>query len=474
MLSRREWIQRAGIGAAASLFLEAHGHKAFAQAAAAPGTAILCGMDFYPLLRGDGKDLRTAGTNSVGLLIPALKQHGFTDIHHLKNPTQQEISEAFRKFAKPRQRLVFYFLGHGSRDEAGNGTLLCADAADEKNKGNLRREELRLAVTKLIREDEVLVTAFIDACHSWAVAFGLGKGEGAGKAFPLSYPQFKSMQQAPLEDPDADDRLNAGCHPCFFTAAGETEKAWVATIPDKNKKMIYVGVFTHSLSRMLQAASPGEVWENIHRKTSSACFTYSEKYKIPRQTPHLSPIYSDVKLFKGKKGELDLSHLFELNLPDAKILSVAVKPVKKNVSPVSIPVGAQFSVNVTTKQAGYLIALEKTPDNQYHVHFPATASVEAAKVEAQTTLRLPTNSRMAFHHDALGRDTFKVFLYRDKESAAKLLKMINDLFGKSVDEKNSKTIRTSALKNGSSDVVSKDLITATHTFDVQPGKDRTP
>jgi len=473
-VSRREFIQRTG-AASGALFLQLHGAHALAKAARQSGVAILCGMDKYPHLRGDGTDLCGAGSNSIGLMASALKKHGFDTIYPLINPTKAQILQALAKQAQPGKRLLFYFLGHGSRDIAGNGTLLAADACDDDaGDSYLRRDDLRQTLTEVIHKG-VLVTCFVDACESWAVAYDLGaKAVRKHRCIPLGYNQFsnqfinqarlKNIQAKPRQFP-TDNRGSVLRQPCFFTAADVNERAYVASIPDDETKM--AGVFSYHLSRMLKETPQEEVWESVYDKTAAACTKYSREYGIPAQTPKITPAYQRIALFEGKADNvIDLEHLYELNFPDAA-LSLVVKPQQQEVNPASILVDETFDIEIMSRAGGYLVAVEKTPGNEYVLHFPLDGKVESAKIDAQA-VTLPTNRQQVFFHNQSGPDTFKVFLYRNPAGAKKLLTMLQGLVGNPVSEQNAKDIKTRARGDGNTDVITADLVTASFRFDVRP------
>lgn len=471
LLSRRQMLQRS-LAAGSALYLQTHGHNADAQAnaEAKPGIAIVCGMDRYPNLRGEGSDLRMAGTHSVERMIPALKAHGFDAVHPLKNPKRQEILDALALHARPNQKLVFYFLGLGSRDEAGNDTLLCADAGDERERGSLRRDDLRRTLTKLARVNKTAVTAIIDASSGWASKYAPNsQASDRTKAFPLSYVQFKETRQQASREPVADDRLNAGFSPCFFTPASETEHAWAAAIPGEENK--FAGVFTLHLSLILEHLPPEELWQTVHKQTADACQQFARQFRLERQTPRLSPAFLPVPTFeKPKEPTLNFEQLFALNFSNSTLLSLAAKPLAKAIDPRVIPIDEQFDILVTTQQPGYLVALEKTPDNFHKLHFPLDGTAESAKIRAGT-LPLPTDRNSAFEPDKPGPDIFKVFFYRDEAGAQALLDMIKDLVDKSIEDSKTGAIQVKTQKNGTSDVVSADLTTATYTLDVPPEKE---
>jgi len=472
VLTRAELI-RSGMGmAAGSLFLGWHSPKALARAAGRPGTAVLCGMDRYPKLRGGinriGRDdLEEAGTNSARLVREALSKHGFAtkDVVLLANPTKGQIIDAIRANAQPGRPFLFYFLGHGSRDAAANGTLLAADAEDDKPDTYLRRDDLRRELTELIRKG-VLVTACLDACESWSMAFELGeKSLPRIRAFPLYYEQFKAIQQRDRRSrPDTvEDVL---LQPCFFTAADETQKAWVAPMPDLQNKNI--GLFSYYLAQALRSTGQEDLWENVYKKVAGSCRDYSSEHRLAPQTPKISAVYLGTPLFQEKqKGVLDVDRLFDLEFPNSQTLSVRVKPLKGPVNPASIKVSEEFDIEIPVRGQGYLVAVEKTPDRRYRLHFPADGSVDAAHVADQTIL-LPLNSNKVFYHDRAGRDTFKAFLYQDRASAEKLLSLLAPAKGDGADSGRAKDMRTKARPGQPGDIVARKMVTATYRFDVEP------
>lgn len=467
--SRAELLRKGARLTAGVLLADLILEQELANAARQPGVALLCAMDNYPLLRGDGRNLLGAGTTSAALVQKALAKHNFADTVLLKNPTKQQMLDNIRSKSQRGRPFLLYFLGHGGRDVAGNGTLLAADAEEQKPETSLRRDDLRQVLTEVIRERRCPVTCFVDACESWAVAYELGSkaAQRLGRCFPLSYNQVAEKDiRTGLRQSPPDAVRDALLQPCFVTAADVNERAYVAPLPELGGKM--VGVFSHHLAKALAEAPANQLWGALHDLTVHHCGEFARKYSIPSQTPKLTPSFRPVALFEPKAPDsVDLTRLFELDFPKPDLLTITVLPEKSLPNPASIEAMQNFDIKITSKLPGYLVALEKTPSSGYALHFPPAGNVDAAKIAAGE-VDLPADRTKVFFHDKPGPDTFKVFLYPRIEGAKKLLDSLGKIKTATLSEADCKDIQIRARPGQHPDVFPGDLITATFQFDVKP------
>jgi hypothetical protein len=468
-LTRTELLRK-GMGLAAGALL---GDQTLlcdmSLAAREPGVALLCGMDSYPYLSGPGRNLHGAGSTSANLLRQALGNHTFPDVHFLQNPTKTQILEAIRTKSRPDRPFLFYFVGHGSRDINGNGTLLAADALDGHPETSLRRDELRHTLTDIIREHRAPVTCLIHACESWAVAYEMApKGqEKRGECLSLSYNLFgeRIVQTQPSQPQPAASR-DPLLQPCFLTAADAHERAYVA--PHSELGGRWAGIFSFQLARCLSQASAGEVWGALHENLLIQCGRFARAHRLPYQTPKLTPIYGPVPLFEPKPGDaIDLCRFFELEAPDAQLLSLHVITEKPAPNPSLIKTMENFRVRISARTSGYLIALERTPDGGHALQFPLSGEVKDARIPAGA-LDLPAGPKQVYFHDQPGPDTFKVFLYSQAAGANELLESLGKIKTEPLSEKESDGIRLVARADHSLPAFPNDVITATFQFYVRP------
>ncbi|MEH2448373.1 MAG: caspase family protein [Nostoc sp.] len=137
--------------------------------------ALLIGVSEY------GADITSllAATKDVEamqrvLLNPEMGEFAETDVTALKNPNRQEVEDAIYRLFANRQRedlLLFYFSGHGIKDE--NGKLYLSNCNTRKENGRLVKH-LALAASVLNEnmnesksERQVVI---LDCCFSGAIA----------------------------------------------------------------------------------------------------------------------------------------------------------------------------------------------------------------------------------------------------------------------------------------------------------------
>lgn len=118
------------------------------------------------------------------LVHPEIGNFAETDVVALKNPGRQEVEEAiYRLFCDRKQEdlLLFYFSGHGIKDETGK--LYLSTSATRKENGRLVKPSavsasyLHESINECRSQQQVII---LDCCYSGAIAKGMSvKDDGA-------------------------------------------------------------------------------------------------------------------------------------------------------------------------------------------------------------------------------------------------------------------------------------------------------
>jgi len=154
---------------------------------------------------------------------------------------------------------------------------------------------------------------------------------------------------------------------------------------------------------------------------------------------------------------------FQHDAPDNSIVTLTVKPNDEKADVSALPVGEPFKIEIGIQQAGYVFVVEQTPSNKYRLHFPAVPKVDAAKMDKTPYLPLPKGRRLIFEHDSEGKDTLKVFWFKDKDDAEKMLQTLEN----SVIEENPDKPKPASSEP---QPLPTKMATAVHSFEVKPSK----
>jgi uncharacterized caspase-like protein len=140
--------------------------------------ALLIGVSEYEaglnLLPGSVKDVEAM---QRVLVNPEMGDFAEAEVVALKNPKRQEMEEAIERLFCDRKQedlLVFYFSGHGIKDETGK--LYLSTSATHKENGRLRKASavsasfLHENINECRSQHQVVI---LDCCYSGAIAKGM-------------------------------------------------------------------------------------------------------------------------------------------------------------------------------------------------------------------------------------------------------------------------------------------------------------
>jgi hypothetical protein len=167
------------------------------------------------------------------------------------------------------------------------------------------------------------------------------------------------------------------------------------------------------------------------------------------QHPTVSPDFVKVAEFEDKIGDAppaptasddaptgpkNVWDLYTAEHVDPHIVSVEMQPDKTTIA-----IGERISFRVTTGQAGYLIVLERGTSGKVNLIFPDPATLDAAKVDANTGTDFPSSDQ-AFTPDAAGSERIKAILFDSQEGAAELIGKLAGTAGLARDDMRSRDL----------------------------------
>ncbi len=215
-------------------------------------------------------------------------------------PTRDRIIQAFEQhLGKARQEdvVVFYFAGHGAREEtdiptfarAGVGekmeVLICYDSTHSQTGASrhvcLADKEIRYLIGNLSQTGAHILTIF-DACHSGTVNRSQGIPRiGHTQALPSrSWEGFcfhDQYAQTDFDDKSLSELIPVGRH-VHFAACRDTQVAWEHIDQEGNA----CGLFTYNLLRILNAASPAIPYQTLQSRLAHLMRSWTHKWQTPQ------------------------------------------------------------------------------------------------------------------------------------------------------------------------------------------------
>lgn len=250
---------------------------------------------------------------------------------------------------------------------------------------------------------------------------------------------------APVATPAATPATAAAPAPevIYYTAALKTQTAAETEIDGQSH-----GVFTWYLSKQLDGS--GNVnWHNIAGKVAANVNQETEGEQRPLfypptadKTPVLGtapaaespvipvgdpkPTPEPIKIATtAPPKKITLSELYNLSQPDPTRVRLARYP---ETTPVRIKSPNYFQI--TVGQAGYLVVVNKDPNNDMEVVWPARLEIDAAAVKPGKAIRVPESGMVGPTID--GTDGLKAILFTSRDAATKFLSTFKDADGKGI------------------------------------------
>jgi len=412
--------------------------------------ALIVGVNEYPKLNA-GSNLEGC-VNDVHSIETLLKAQGFEVTSLLnENATKRTIFDtlaALKKTSRKNERFVFYFAGHGTIASSGASTLLPYDASEKNETADIGRDELYRALLAVPAQSR---TVFLDSCFSGGLTRSL---EGRKVKKTRSYHRVSAKRRDIAEDKtDSNDHIAGGAEIVYFTASLANQ-----TSGEDDFEAVRGGVFTHFLTSRLQKATATTLWSEVQKDVTGEVADYMEQ----TQTPRLSPTdYAGKHLFEGKNPPPPEPK------PEPKPTPVPKPDPKPEPKPTPVPkpepepkplptptpnrtvwddfnedhsVPAVFSMKMTPNSVliginepfsfeakigafeGWLVLLEKDVDGKVYLLSPRKGDLAAAKVKANSTVRLPGTSGKNYAADAIGVERVKAILFTSEENAKALIK----------------------------------------------------
>jgi uncharacterized caspase-like protein len=406
-----------------------------APAAARADRAVVVGINRYPELKD--ADLR-GSVNDARLIEGALTRHGFkvtflSDAQATRRGILDAIAAA-RAQVRPDEKFVFYFAGHGTRTREKKAVLLVHDSRQASEIGDLSADDLHAAVKQVNARSR---TVLLDSCFSggmWRSLPGVKAlrpnlrtrfhvRDIAGGAKDLFIADANAADTshsaqggvaALSASPGAPAGPRADSGVCYFTAAKDNEQAAEDEFNGR-----FHGVFTHYLASHLGS---GMTWGDLQKLVGSKVTEHVQDI----QHPFLAPAYVDRLLFENTPvagaqpaavphaRKITLWDDFNAERPDPKRLTLAMDPGFTTVR-----MSEELVFNATAGAEGYLVIVERGTSGRYNLIYPTVASIDAARVNAGKTVRIP--DQLKFKNNQPGHEHLKAFLIPSADLAGKLL-----------------------------------------------------
>lgn len=347
---------------------------------------LLIGIaDYNSALNAKGTDDLKGPLNDIKRIRSVLPKLGF------KNPEIVELSDeqatksgiraALAKYVsllKPSDKFFFYFAGHGTRQaSSGNVFLLPQDAVFDKLDTHVSVEEL-LKWLKAIPGDK---TAILDACYSGRLA--LAKSSGGDKTMG----RYAESLPAPgsSKGPVASDEANLISYSRLWNLQNSSPvkmilackphqlaQEWKIDSPgipnDVNEP---TGVFTHALTRYIQAATGESIsWQEVTEAVRDQIA--KELGRVDVQDPIANPAALSAAIVPGsvKPRQLPITELRQLFWREAPDANFTVMPVVSGeMVPTATPIGWRLDLQVSTPSSGAL-AMILGDDQGFQVVYP--------------------------------------------------------------------------------------------------------
>lgn len=398
--------------------------------------AVCIGVNQYTQLR-PGANLRGCDADAT-LFADALRACGFSkgNIHILMDGAAKkkdilDAITAMKSHLRAGDRAVFYFAGHGTLSSRGASVILPSDARDDSEENDISVEDLYDAV-KAVGGDDIQKTVVLDSCHSGGMVrsiAGLRRFKGRTPRFyvrsrdlnkPASHAggrDVKRWQEVPVNGSDDlhtvvndTDKEARASGICYFAAAQKDEVANETEINGTPH-----GLFTYYLASTLTAQ--GNLWRDVSASVADKVGEMTDH----EQKPLLFPAtYLDSVVFGGhaapKPKPFDLADIYALSNPNSDAVVLERHP---EYSPVAVGSRNNF-FEIHVGQDGYLVVLNKDPNDELEVVFPKAGNEGAMEVHKGQVIRLPNRGFMS--PDTPGTDGLKAILFTHVGAANAMLK----------------------------------------------------
>lgn len=392
--------------------------------------ALLVGVNEYPkLTRGSNLE---GCVNDTRNMEKTLAGRGFT-VTTLVNEqaSKRAILDALARMkteVRGDERFVFYFAGHGVVASDGASALLPGDASEKTEASDLLRDELYNALMAVPARSR---TVLLDSCFSGGLSRrALGRqikktryykrgiaangGNNGGNDGRRTIMEVQS---------DSNDHISKGAEIVYFTASLANQTSGEDDFEGQRG-----GVFTHFLTARLQKTTPQTLWNEVQKDVTGEVADYMEQ----TQTPKLSPTdYATRPVFDGKDTPAPMPDPspkpepkrtawddFNQDHTDTSLFALTMTP---GLNTVKVKQTFTFEAKIGA-QSGWLVLLEKDTDGKVYLLFPANRSMDAARVSANSTVRLPVASGRSYAADTPGVERVKALLFTDEANAAALIK----------------------------------------------------
>lgn len=396
--------------------------------------ALLVGVNEYPKL-ARGSNLEGC-VNDTRSMEKTLVGRGFTVTTLInEQASKRGILDALARMkteARGNERFVFYFAGHGVVASDGSSALLPGDASEKTEASDLLRDELYNALMAVPASSR---TVLLDSCFSGGLSRrSLGRkikktrfykrGSAANNGNNADGNNGKDGRRTIMEmQSDSNDHIAKGAEIVYFTASLANQTSGEDDFAGERG-----GVFTHFLTTRLQKITPQTLWNEVQKDVTGEVADYMEQ----TQTPKLSPTdYASRPVFDGKDAPAPTPDPapnpepkrtvwddFNQDHTDTSLFALTMTP---GLGTIKVKQTFTFEAKVGP-QSGWLVLLEKDTDGKVYLLFPANHSMEAARVSANSTLRLPVTSGRSYAADTPGVERVKALLFTDEANASALIK----------------------------------------------------
>lgn len=440
-----------------TLAVRSLGILAFALGAAnivfADDYVVIVGNDKYPGLKS-GADL--AGCeNDANMFKGTINTYGVKGKYTVlinQQATKQNILaaiNALRDKVKSGDRVILYFAMHGVRELDGRSAILPYNAMENDPKNDITVDELYDAVKALSNAD---CTVIADTCFSG----GLVKGDRATRSFSNHRARFyvrssdldKSAKFSTGRDVKRwnEGEINGNDENVEkFKKGGIVYYAATQKLQVSNEDVIGGephGFFTYYLCQALGGGM--NLWRDVSSSVASKVSDATEQ----TQSPLLSPASCLEQVVFGSQGgpspdpnpePFDMEKMYSISNPDPSALVLKRFP---EYSPIQMSQGNYFEIKV--QRDGYLLLLNRDPNQQLSVVFPRSVSGDSTgktrgwkeqytfgmQVKAGDVIRVPNSTSKRMFPDTPGVDGLKALLFTDADAGFAMLQPFVSTVGK--------------------------------------------